>query len=48
MNRGGIVNENFSEWWCRGQGADCCCNQAWLLKNSIFFKTARIWGIENV
>jgi hypothetical protein len=25
-----------------------CCNQAWLLKNSIFSKTAEIWGIENV
>jgi hypothetical protein len=25
-----------------------CCNQAWLLKNSIFSKTAGIWGIENV
>jgi hypothetical protein len=24
------------------------CNRLWLLKNSIFFKTARIWGIENV
>jgi hypothetical protein len=25
-----------------------CRNQAWLLKNSIFSKTAEIWGIENV
>jgi hypothetical protein len=23
-------------------------NQAWLLKNSTFLKTAEIWGIENV
>ena len=23
-------------------------NQAWLLKNSLFLKTAKIWGIENV
>jgi hypothetical protein len=25
-----------------------CCYQAWLLKNSIFSKTAEIWRIENV
>jgi hypothetical protein len=25
-----------------------CRYQAWLLKNSIFQKTAKIWGIENV
>ena len=24
------------------------CKDLWLLKNSIFFKTAEIWGIENV
>jgi hypothetical protein len=24
------------------------CNRLWLLKNSIFSKTAEIWGIENV
>jgi hypothetical protein len=24
------------------------CYQAWLLKNSIFLKTAKIWGMENV
>jgi hypothetical protein len=24
------------------------CNRLWLLKKSIFLKTARIWGIENV
>ena len=24
------------------------CNREWLLKNSIFLKTAKIWGIENV
>ena len=23
-----------------------CRNQAWLLKNSIFFKAAKIWGME--
>ncbi len=26
----------------------CECNRLWLLKNSIFSKTAEIWGIENV
>jgi hypothetical protein len=26
--------------------ADSCCNQAWLLKNSIFPKIAEILGIE--
>jgi hypothetical protein len=25
-----------------------CCNQAWLLKNSILLKITEIWGIENV
>jgi hypothetical protein len=25
-----------------------CCRQARVLKNSIFFKIAKIWGIENV
>jgi hypothetical protein len=29
-------------------GNDNSRKQAWLLKNSIFFKTARILGIENV
>jgi hypothetical protein len=24
------------------------CKQAWLLKNSIFVKTSKIWGIQNV
>jgi hypothetical protein len=24
------------------------CNRLWLLKNSVFVKTAEIWGIENV
>jgi hypothetical protein len=24
------------------------CNRLWLLKNSIFLETAKIWGIENV
>jgi hypothetical protein len=26
----------------------CECNREWLLKKSIFLKTAEIWGIENV
>jgi hypothetical protein len=24
------------------------CNRLWLLKKSVFLKTAKIWGIENV
>jgi hypothetical protein len=24
------------------------CNRPWLLKNSIFQKSGKIWGIENV
>jgi hypothetical protein len=31
-----------------GEDLDGLRNQAWLLKNSIFSKTAGIWGIENV
>jgi hypothetical protein len=27
---------------------DNCCKQAWLLKNSIFVKTTKFWGIQNV
>jgi hypothetical protein len=29
-----------------GEGSEC--NGLWLLKKSIFLKTAEIWGIENV
>jgi hypothetical protein len=32
----------------RKHNHDCCCNQAWLLKKSIFLKTGDILGIENV
>jgi hypothetical protein len=35
---------HHAEGWLRGN----CCYQAWLLKKSIFLKTAEIWGIENV
>jgi Transposase domain (DUF772) len=28
--------------------ADSCCNQAWLLKNSLFVPNSQIGGIENV
>jgi|ERR1035438_325666 hypothetical protein len=37
----------LSPFWLRTWD-DNCCNQAWLLKNSILLKITEIWGIENV
>jgi hypothetical protein len=43
----GVGARDFCGWIGRTNGANLC-KGLWLLKKSLFFKTAKIGGIENV
>ncbi len=46
------VGARSGDAWILSWGRECVgdfeCNGLWVLKKSIFFTTAKIWGMENV